>query len=114
MFGIGEMMRYGWEPSQAGGVASKGRIANFAGRRGSHHIAAATQNSNADSSHLPLLSIAHPLYRDCRGSSTLALGIMPIDLTQLEDILRRVDQLPVLDSRCPDEIVGYDDDGLPG
>ncbi len=32
---------------------------------------------------------------------------------QLEEILRRVDQLPVLDSRTPDEIVGYDEHGLP-
>jgi antitoxin VapB len=33
--------------------------------------------------------------------------------SQLEDILRRVDQLPVLDSRTADEIVGYDEQGLP-
>jgi antitoxin VapB len=33
--------------------------------------------------------------------------------TQLEDILRRVDQLPILDSRPADEIVGYDEQGLP-
>jgi antitoxin VapB len=32
---------------------------------------------------------------------------------QLEDILRRVDQLPVLDSRSPDEIIGYNEYGLP-
>ena len=32
---------------------------------------------------------------------------------QLHEILRRVDQLPVLDSRTPDEIVGYDEHGLP-
>jgi antitoxin VapB len=32
---------------------------------------------------------------------------------QLEDILRRVDQMPVLDPRTPDEIVGYDENGLP-
>jgi antitoxin VapB len=31
----------------------------------------------------------------------------------LDDILRRVDQLPVLDSRTPDEILGYDEHGLP-
>src|SRR5215472_11798751 len=34
-------------------------------------------------------------------------------LTQIEDILRRVDQLPVLDKRTPDEILGYDENGLP-
>jgi antitoxin VapB len=33
--------------------------------------------------------------------------------SQLQDILRRVDLLPVLDSRTPDEIVGYDEHGLP-
>lgn len=32
---------------------------------------------------------------------------------QLEEILRRVDQLPILDSRTPDEILGYDEHGLP-
>jgi len=32
---------------------------------------------------------------------------------QLQEILRRVDQLPVLDPRTPDEILGYDDRGLP-
>jgi len=32
---------------------------------------------------------------------------------QLEEILRRVDQLPVLDSRTADEIIGYDENGLP-
>jgi antitoxin VapB len=35
-------------------------------------------------------------------------------LGQLEDILQRVDKLPVLDPRPPDEIVGYDEIGLPG
>lgn len=32
---------------------------------------------------------------------------------QLEEILQRVDRLPVLDSRSPDEILGYDENGLP-
>ena len=32
---------------------------------------------------------------------------------QLEEILRRVDQLPILDSRTTDEILGYDEHGLP-
>jgi antitoxin (DNA-binding transcriptional repressor) of toxin-antitoxin stability system len=31
----------------------------------------------------------------------------------LGKILRRVDCLPVLDDRSPDEIIGYDEDGLP-
>ncbi len=33
--------------------------------------------------------------------------------TQLDDILRRVDRLPVVDSRTPDEILGYNENGLP-
>jgi antitoxin VapB len=33
--------------------------------------------------------------------------------SQLEEILRRVDQLPVLDSRSAEEILGYDEHGLP-
>ncbi|MGA7859288.1 MAG: hypothetical protein WCA11_15235 [Terracidiphilus sp.] len=33
--------------------------------------------------------------------------------TELEEILRRVDSLPVLDSRTEDEILGYDEHGLP-
>jgi hypothetical protein len=31
----------------------------------------------------------------------------------IEEILRRVDSLPVLDSRTTDEIIGYDEHGLP-
>ena len=36
-----------------------------------------------------------------------------IIVSQLREILHRVDQLPVLDSRSPDEIIGYDENGLP-
>lgn len=36
-----------------------------------------------------------------------------IVLDQLRDILQRVDRLPVLDRRTPDEIVGYDEHGFP-
>ena len=32
---------------------------------------------------------------------------------QLDEILRRVDEMPDIDSRTPDEIIGYDEDGLP-
>ncbi len=32
---------------------------------------------------------------------------------KLEEILHRVDQLPLLDNRSPDEIVGYDENGIP-
>ena len=32
---------------------------------------------------------------------------------QLDEILRRVDEMSDLDSRTPDEIIGYDENGLP-
>ena len=32
---------------------------------------------------------------------------------QVEDLLRRVDALPALDSRSEDEILGYDEHGMP-
>lgn len=32
---------------------------------------------------------------------------------QLEDLLRRVDAMPVLDPRPADEILGYDEHGMP-
>jgi len=32
---------------------------------------------------------------------------------QIEDLLRRVDQLPILDARPEDEILGYDEHGIP-
>jgi antitoxin VapB len=34
-------------------------------------------------------------------------------LRKLEEIAKRFDELPVLDDREPDEIVGYDENGLP-
>jgi antitoxin VapB len=34
--------------------------------------------------------------------------------SQIEDLLRRVDALPVLDTRSEEEILGYDKDGIPG
>jgi antitoxin VapB len=40
-------------------------------------------------------------------------GRSQILANQLEEILRRVDQLPVQDSRTVDEILGYDEHGLP-
>lgn len=33
--------------------------------------------------------------------------------SQIEEILRRVDELPVLDRRSPEEIIGYDENGSP-
>jgi antitoxin VapB len=37
----------------------------------------------------------------------------PALTAQIDDILRRVDAMPDLDARTPDEIVGYDENGLP-
>jgi antitoxin VapB len=34
-------------------------------------------------------------------------------LSQVEDLLRRVDSLPTLDARSEEEILGYDENGLP-
>jgi len=52
-------------------------------------------------------SLAERLERlkDSRRSRVLA--------SQIEDLLRRVDALPTLDSRPADEILGYDENGLP-
>jgi len=36
-----------------------------------------------------------------------------VERESLEDILLRVDALPVLDDRSPEEILGYDRHGLP-
>ncbi|MGA9356113.1 MAG: type II toxin-antitoxin system VapB family antitoxin [Terriglobales bacterium] len=33
--------------------------------------------------------------------------------SQISDLLRRVDALPILDPRSANEILGYDNDGLP-
>lgn len=32
---------------------------------------------------------------------------------QIEELLRRVDALPTLDARSPEEILGYDEHGMP-
>jgi antitoxin VapB len=32
---------------------------------------------------------------------------------QIDDILQRVDAMPDLDARTPEEIIGYDENGLP-
>ena len=48
------------------------------------------------------------LKRIQRNQQSRALGL------QLDAILRRVDEMPDLDSRTADEIIGYDENGLPG
>jgi antitoxin VapB len=52
-------------------------------------------------------ALAERLERLKNNRRSQALGL------QLDDILRRVDEMPDLDSRTPDEIIGYDEDGLP-
>lgn len=37
----------------------------------------------------------------------------PVLASQIEDLLRRVDAMPTRDSRPDDEILGYDEQGLP-
>lgn len=37
----------------------------------------------------------------------------PIDMQAIQEILDRIAALPRLDHRTPDEILGYDDNGLP-
>lgn len=37
----------------------------------------------------------------------------PVLAAQLEDVLRRVDAMPTLDTRSEDEILGYDENGIP-
>ena len=60
-----------------------------------------------------LTGAIHTALRE-RSERLKTAGREQLIVTQLEDILRRVDQLPVLDSRAPDEILGYDNHGLPG
>lgn len=37
----------------------------------------------------------------------------PIDMRAIQEILDRVDALPTLDNRTPEEIIDYDENGLP-
>jgi hypothetical protein len=34
-------------------------------------------------------------------------------ILEIAEILKRVDSLPTLDSRSPEEMIGYDESGLP-
>lgn len=38
---------------------------------------------------------------------------LAVTVDDFEDMFRRFDALPVLDDRTPDEILGYDENGLP-
>lgn len=37
-----------------------------------------------------------------------------IDRVRVDEIVKRIASRPILDDRSPDEIIGYDDYGLPG
>jgi antitoxin VapB len=37
----------------------------------------------------------------------------PLDRAKIAEICARMDALPVLDDRTPDEIIGYDEFGIP-
>lgn len=37
----------------------------------------------------------------------------PFDETKVRQIIKRVSALPVLDDRSPDDIIGYDEHGVP-
>jgi antitoxin VapB len=36
-----------------------------------------------------------------------------IDRAQVDEIVRRIAALPIVDDRSPDELIGYDEHGLP-
>ena len=80
-------------------------IKSVEAERLAREIAAKTGESLTDAIRKALEERLDRLRSQCR-SQILA--------SQLEEILRRVDQLPILDSRRPDEILGYDEHGLPG
>jgi antitoxin VapB len=52
-------------------------------------------------------ALAERLDRLNKNRRSQALG------AQIDDILERVDAMPDLDARTPEEIIGYDEDGLP-
>ncbi len=80
-------------------------IKNDATERLARQVASATGESLTEAIHKALQERWLQL-RAKRRSSILA--------DQLEDLLRRVDAMPTLDSRPEDEILGYDEHGLPG
>jgi len=79
-------------------------IKSLEAERLAREIAAKTGESLTEAIHRALAERLERLQRQRKNQARLS---------QLEDILRRVDQLPVLDPRTPDEIIGYDEQGLP-
>ena len=79
-------------------------IKNSATERLARQIASATGESLTEAIHRALEERWQQL-RAKRRSRILEI--------QLEELLRRVDALPTLDSRTEDEILGYDEHGVP-
>lgn len=79
-------------------------IKSFEAERLAREVAAKTGESLTGAIQTALQEKLERLNRQQRNSNLA---------NQLREILRRVDQLPVLDSRSPDEIIGYDENGLP-
>ncbi len=56
--------------------------------------------------------------REAVAATAAAAGVMPpprrpVDMDKIKAILARFDALPVRDPRTPEEIIGYDEYGLP-
>jgi antitoxin VapB len=79
-------------------------IKSLEAERLAREVAAKTGESLTEAIHKSLQERLERLKRQ-RTSQVLRI--------QLEDILRRVDRMRVLDPCTPDEIVGYDESGLP-
>jgi len=79
-------------------------IKNDATERLARQVASATGESLTEAIHKALADRWQQLKGKRRGS--LLAG-------QIEDLLRRVDAMPTLDSRSADEILGYDEHGMP-
>ncbi len=79
-------------------------IKSIEAERLAREVAAKTGESLTEAIQKALEERLHRLKQQ-RGSQILA--------SQLDEILSRVDQLPILDARTPDEILGYDERGLP-
>jgi antitoxin VapB len=79
-------------------------IKNDATERLARQVARATGESLTEAIHKALEERWQQLAAKRRG------GILA---GQLEDLLRRVDLMPTLDSRDEDEILGYDEHGVP-
>jgi antitoxin VapB len=46
-------------------------------------------------------------------SEQIKRGLPTIDLAAIDELLARIDALPIYDNRSADEILGYDENGLP-